>query len=86
MYETTTQTKITVFTQIGCGPCGMLKDWLNKKNIEFEEKDIKLNLEAREEFIDLGLQFTPFSYIEHKGEKYEVAGAAPKKFERILSL
>lgn len=78
-------TKITVFTQTGCHPCTLLKDWLNEQKIEFVEKNIKENPEALKEFDELQLKFTPTSFIEHKGEQYQVLGLGQKKFTRILS-
>ena len=59
---------------------------LNKNNIEFVEKGIIQSAKDRAEFNELGLQFTPYSYVEHKGEKFEIPGASPEKFNAILSL
>ncbi|WP_341302189.1 glutaredoxin family protein [Lysinibacillus sp. FSL H8-0500] len=79
------KTKITVFTQTGCQPCVMLKEWLNEETIQFEEKNIKEDPQARKEFDDLGLAFTPFSYIQYKGEEHTVPGAAIERFKEILA-
>lgn len=78
-------TKITVFTQTGCNPCSLLKNWLNEQDIDYVEKNIKEDNEALKEFDELKLKFTPTSFIEHKGEIHQVLGLGQKKFTRILN-
>lgn len=84
--STTTETKITIFTQTGCEPCIMLKDWLNKNNIQFEEKNITEDPIARKKFDELGLFFTPISYIKYNNQKHTVPGANIENYQKILSI
>ncbi|MGF7535316.1 glutaredoxin family protein [Bacillus mexicanus] len=78
-------TKITVFTQTGCYPCIVLKHWLKQENIDFIERNITEDEKALKEFKELNLEFTPVSYIEHKGVVHQVLGVSQKKFSKILS-
>ncbi|MDD5606747.1 MAG: glutaredoxin domain-containing protein [Candidatus Pacebacteria bacterium] len=44
--------KVIVFSTPACAFCYSLKEYLKKKNIEFEEIDISENETARQEVID----------------------------------
>lgn len=43
--------KIKIYSTPSCVYCKMLKDFLNQKNIPFEEADVLHDLKAREEMV-----------------------------------
>lgn len=43
--------KIIIYTSPACGHCILLKEFLNKRNIEFEEIDVLENPEKAEEMV-----------------------------------
>ncbi|MFC1756769.1 glutaredoxin family protein [Patescibacteria group bacterium] len=43
--------KIQVYSTPTCAYCVMVKDWLKEKNIEFEEFDVSVDEEKRNELI-----------------------------------
>jgi len=57
-----------------CVACTFLKNWLNKKNIQFIEKDIMNDLKARNEFIKHEQKHTPFTLIETHGVTHRIVG------------
>lgn len=44
--------KVTIYTQPTCGYCQELKSFLNKNNIEYEEKDITKDRQAWDELVN----------------------------------
>ncbi|MCL2320537.1 MAG: glutaredoxin family protein [Oscillospiraceae bacterium] len=59
----------------------MVKDYLKGKNVEFEEKDIMVDAEARKELMKKGLRGVPVISIE--GYK-DIVGFDKQKLEQIL--
>lgn len=51
---------IVVYSQAGCGRCVFAKNKLKDLGLEFEEKRMDLNPDARQEAIELGAQGAPF--------------------------
>ncbi|MGM0943298.1 MAG: glutaredoxin family protein [Bacillota bacterium] len=56
---------VTVYTQVGCGFCEQMKDFLNKNQIEYKEKEIS-NREYYDELVELKGQSVPFTLINNK--------------------
>lgn len=77
---------IKVFINPTCGPCIKLKEWLDKKDIPYIQRDVTSDREAFTEFKEIGGQFTPTTLITSGDEKFEVIGFNAQKIERILSL
>ena len=50
---------ITVLTQPMCGPCTQVKKFLTNRGIEFEERDVTADEEARNLLLSLGHTGTP---------------------------
>lgn len=80
--------KVTVFTSTGCGYCKMLKEYLDKNEVSYEEKVIDASEKAFEEMQEEagGFMGTPFSVIEKDGEKIKIEGFNKKKFEEVLEV
>ena len=78
--------KITVYSSPTCHFCDMLKDWLNEKNIKFEEKDVSSSEEAVKELMDKSKQMgVPVSIIRDKnGKETIVVGFDPEKIKKAL--
>lgn len=51
--------EIIVYTQNDCPPCRFVKNYLNERQIDFEERNIK-NQQYRNEMIDFDAFSTPF--------------------------
>ncbi|WP_338427337.1 glutaredoxin-like protein NrdH [Staphylococcus aureus] len=51
--------EIIVYTQKDCPPCTFVKNYLNERQIDFEERNIK-NQQYRNEMIDFDAFSTPF--------------------------
>lgn len=51
--------EIIVYTQNDCLPCTFVKNYLNERQIDFEERNIK-NQQYRNEMIDFDAFSTPF--------------------------
>ncbi|SBE31979.1 glutaredoxin [Staphylococcus aureus] len=51
--------EIIVYTQNDCPPCIFVKNYLNERQIDFEERNIK-NQQYRNEMIDFDAFSTPF--------------------------
>lgn len=75
---------ITVYTNPECGPCIQLKKLLKKNEIEYIEKDIINNRKYAQEFLGLGLKYTPTTIIISGEEKFEVIGSNIQKIQRLL--
>lgn len=80
--------KVVVFTSTGCGYCKMLKDYLDKNEVSYEEKVIDASEEALEEMQEEsgGFMGTPFSVIEKDGEKVKIKGFNKDKFKEVLEV
>ncbi|CRH91043.1 Glutaredoxin-like protein, YruB-family [Peptoniphilus asaccharolyticus DSM 20463] len=51
--------KITVYTSNTCPYCTMAKDYLKEKGIEFEEKNVQNDAQARSELMEKGYSGVP---------------------------
>ncbi|MGF9893518.1 glutaredoxin domain-containing protein [Priestia megaterium] len=71
--------EITVFTMGHCPSCVTLKKWLKKQDITFTEKDIVANEEYEKEFLELGLKYTPTTFITVNGEIHKFIGEIKTK-------
>lgn len=58
--------EVIVYTQPGCTPCNAVKEFLTQNNIDFIEKDIRLDPVALKELIELGAMATPATKIGDK--------------------
>lgn len=49
--------KITIYTTPTCPYCKMAMKYFNEKGIQYEEKDVMVDLKARQEMLDKSHQF-----------------------------
>ena len=75
-----TERKTIVYTQPGCPPCHRETTFLAHKGVEFEEKNIREDLDAMQEMFRLGSQATPTTVID--GEI--IIGFDPKRISASL--
>lgn len=77
---------LSVYTMPHCGACISLKEWLNRENIDFTEKDIINNDQFKQEFVEKQLMYTPHTIIEVASTQFEIVGFNPEKISRILDI
>ncbi|AEO93351.1 thioredoxin domain [Bacillus phage G] len=56
--------KVVVYSQPDCGPCKMVKAYLNHKGIDFEEKNIREDEAAYKELVAQNFSKTPVTFID----------------------
>lgn len=63
-----TVTKYTIYSTPSCHYCHLLKEWLAQHKIDFEEKDVASDVEARQEMVAKSHQMgVPVSIIKIDG-------------------
>lgn len=72
--------KVVVYTSNTCPYCNMAKEYLHDKNIEFEEKNIQTDKEARDELMKMGHLGVPVILV---GEE-EIVGFDQNKLDDLL--
>ncbi|MDM8534872.1 glutaredoxin family protein [Clostridiaceae bacterium HSG29] len=55
--------KVVVFSSNTCSYCNMAKEYLKEKGVEFEEKNVSEDAEARKELISNGFMGVPVIYV-----------------------
>jgi len=55
--------KVVVFSSNTCSYCNMAKEYLKEKGVEFEEKNVSVDAEARKELISNGYMGVPVIYV-----------------------
>jgi glutaredoxin 3 len=81
-------TKITIYSTATCGYCHMLKDYLQSKNVEFQEKHVDQDQKLVKELMDKSGQLgVPFTVIEQEGlEPISILGFNKPKIDQVLQL
>lgn len=74
--------KVTVYTSTGCGYCATLKQWLQQRNIAFDEKNVTDNPAFMDELTSQGIFGTPVTKIDDEF----VIGWRPNKMTEVLGL
>lgn len=72
--------KVVIYSSDTCPHCIAAKEYLNEKEIDFTEKNIQSNKEARKELMDMGHMGVPVLVID--GE--EVVGFDKSKVDKLL--
>ena len=72
--------KVVVYTSNTCPYCNMAKEYLQDKNVEFEEKNIQEDNVARDELMKMGHLGVPVILV---GEE-EVVGFDQNKLDELL--
>lgn len=73
--------KVLVYSSNTWPYCGMVMDYLKSKNVEFEERNVSADPEARKELMMKGLRSVPVISIE--GEE-DIVGFDKAKLDEIL--
>ncbi len=75
-------TRIRIFSQPTCPACNELKDYLKKKGVDFEDRDITSDREALNEMIKVHkVRVTPLLLV---GER-KLIGFDPVEVDRVLA-
>lgn len=72
--------KVKVYTSSTCPYCVMAKEYLAEKGVEFEEKNVQTDKEARQELMKMGYTGVPVVVI---GEE-EIVGFDKAKIDEAL--
>lgn len=79
--------KITVYSTPACHYCHLLKNWLKENNVNFEERDVATDLEARKEMVAKSHQMgVPVSVVQIDDREEVVAGFDQMRLSRLLDL
>ncbi|MDY6065702.1 MAG: glutaredoxin family protein [Finegoldia sp.] len=74
---------LTVYTSNGCQYCHALKDYLDENKVEYTERNISEDMEARKELMQKGHMGVPVTVID--GET-EIVGFDQEKIKEALGL
>lgn len=74
--------EIIVYSSDTCPYCTYLKEYLNEKNVEFIERNITKDMEARKELMNMGHMGVPVTIVEGQ----EVVGFDQAKLDQLLKL
>ena len=72
--------KVTIYTSSTCPHCHTAKDYLTEKGVDFEEKNVGNDAEARKELIQKGYMGVPVIIV---GDE-EIQGFDKEKLEELL--
>ena len=72
--------KITIYTSNSCPHCVTAKQFFKEKGIEFAEKNVHTDAEARKELISKGYMGVPVIVIDQE----EIQGFDKAKIEELL--
>ena len=79
-------TKAVLFTQPGCLSCELMKVFLEAKEIAFEERDISVDLEARNVMMEQhGSNETPTLVLVVGDSEEVIVGFDPELLDQFLS-
>lgn len=80
--------KITIYSTATCGYCHMLKNYLESKNISYNEKHVDQEQSLAQELYEKSNQLgVPFTIIENPGnEPVSILGFDKPKFDQVLHL
>ncbi|MBS6062530.1 glutaredoxin family protein [Criibacterium bergeronii] len=73
---------VVVYTSSSCHYCHLLKDYLNEKNISFDEKNIDQDPEARSFLIKNKIMGVPATYIDDE----QIIGFDKARLDKALGL
>jgi len=74
--------KVVVYSSDTCPHCTTAKNFLKEKGIDFEEKNVSSNVEARNELMEMGFMGVPIILVD--GETVE--GFNKGKLEKLLEV
>lgn len=71
---------IKVYSSSTCPYCTMMKDYLKSKNVEFTEKNVSTDADARKELMAMGHMGVPVTLIDGS----EIVGYDTNKVDALL--
>lgn len=74
--------KVTIYSSDSCGYCTLAKEYLSEKGVEFEEKNVSTDTEARKHLISKGIMGVPVIYVEDE----MIQGFDKNKLNELLGL
>lgn len=72
--------KIVLFTTTACPHCANARDYLQAHGLDFEEKNVREDMEARKELIDKRILGVPTFFIDED----IIVGFNKRKLEKAL--
>lgn len=73
---------VVVFSSNSCGYCTMAKEYLTEKNVEFTERNVSSDVEARKELMAKGYMGVPVIYVDDE----VIQGFDKAKLDTLLGL
>lgn len=55
---------VVVYSSNTCGYCAMVKEYLDDNHVQYTEKNVSTDIEARKELMSKGFMGVPVIYIE----------------------
>lgn len=74
--------KVIMYTTPTCGYCKIAKAFFHENSVQFEEKDVTVDTEAREEFMKTGERGVPVIMVDDQ----KVVGFDKEKLKILLGL
>ncbi len=74
--------KVTVYSSNTCPYCVSAKQYLSENGVEFEEKNVQTNAEARQELMQMGHMGVPVILIDDE----EIVGFDKDRIDSALGL
>lgn len=71
---------VTIYTSSTCPHCTSAKEYLKEKNVEFIEKNVQTDAEARKELIKMGHMGVPVIIIDEE----EIVGFDKAKIDSLI--
>ncbi len=71
---------VTIFTSNTCGYCHQAMDWMDEKGVQYTERNINTDKEARQELMKNGFMGVPIIYVDDE----VVQGFDKAKLENLL--
>ncbi|MBU5668720.1 glutaredoxin family protein [Peptoniphilus sp. MSJ-1] len=72
--------KVTVYTSNTCPYCTMAKDYLKEREVEFDEKNVQTDKEARNELMAMGYTGVPVIVV---GDE-QIVGFDKNRLDELL--
>lgn len=73
---------VVIYSSNTCGYCTMAKEYFNENNVEYTEKNVSTDLEARKELMSKGFMGVPVIYVEDE----VIQGFDKVKLDELLGL
>jgi glutaredoxin-like YruB-family protein len=73
---------VVIYSSNTCGYCTMAKEYFNENNVEYTEKNVSTDLEARKDLMSKGFMGVPVIYVEDE----VIQGFDKAKLDELLGL